>query len=331
MPWWNRYSAMNDENAFALQGKTNLLNEDEQARLMANPASANILQDARAAQQARDAAQGQVRTQSGLRNLNFGASLHSALEMPLSALAKADFIEGEGFWPEVGRGAANAGAVAGMAVAETAGDFAGGLVRGLGMQQEAAGAATRAGSFAEARNDQARDALIGGAGKQAEAMNAANAAAGAGLNDSAIGSAFNSANAYAAMDSSGVEGSNMERNIRYGMGKDAAQRELAADMMGRQGQDMSDSLAHSFDQLSQNKAAAQQQAWGGVVNNYHQGLNDEYLAAGKQEFEVQGTMADEQMAAMQAQAEFDRLSPEEQAGINEQLKKEKEKKAGGGA
>jgi hypothetical protein len=290
-----------DPLAFANQGKENLLSKYNQDLLMQNPESANILQNARASQKAKDAAAAQVRVQSGFKTLNLGASLNALAdsEGAVSGLMR----QGPG-------GEFAGGAI--MNGLQNAGDVAGGLIRGAGMQQQAAEAAKTAGAFADAGNDKFRKALIGDAGKRADVINAQNAAAGAGLNDSAIGSAFNSANAYAAMDSSGVEGSNMERNIRYGMGRDAAQRELAADMMGRQGQDLSDSLAYSFDQLSQNKAAAQQQAWGGVISNYNQGLDSEYAAAGQKEFELQATIADEQAASQQAQEAFDRLSPEEQ-------------------
>jgi hypothetical protein len=185
-----------------------------------------------------------------------------------------------GSWGQAARGATmglgaalgaespTAQAVVGLAgdAAAVAGDVVGGYLHGMGQAEQAGTAMTKAGAMAEAGNIQARNSLVNDANSAYGQMNSANAAAGAGMTDAAIGQAGAFESGMAAIGSSGISGSgNMKRNLQYGQDRADAQEQLQFDLMGSQAQGVQDAMVNSFDELSNNKAGAMSDAYGGTL------------------------------------------------------------------
>jgi hypothetical protein len=168
-------------------------------------------------------------------------------------------------------------------VAQNMGDILGGLGRAGDWAAKANEAASMAGAMAEAQNGQARSAIMKQAEGQADAMNAGNAAQTAGMTDNAIAGMNAYEGGMADIGMSGIEGSeNMERNLEYGKSRAEAGAQMQYDMMGREAQGFSDSMANSFSDLSQNKTAAMQGAWGGSIAGSGAGLTADYGRTGQE-------------------------------------------------
>jgi hypothetical protein len=187
-------------------------------------------------------------------------------------------------------------------VLSNVGDAAGGALRGWGNAVAAEGAATQAGAFAEARNEQARQGMMEQAGRDMRDMNAQNAATGLQLTDSAIAQANAFGTGMQGIDSSGIEGSaNMERNLQYGQSKADAAEQMQYDMMNNAADDYSKGMAASFSDLSQAKAGAMAGAWTGSMREANNALTEGRTAADAQKHATQATMNDEQMVEAEAE------------------------------
>jgi hypothetical protein len=175
-------------------------------------------------------------------------------------------------------------------VAQNMGDVLGGMDRA---GDWAAKAANMAGAMAEAQNGQARNAVMKQAAGQADAMNAQNAAQTAGMTDSAIAGMNAYEGGMGAIGMSGIEGSeNMERNLEYGKSRAEAESQMQYDMMGKEAQGLGDAMASSFSDLSQGKAAAMQNAWGGSIAGSNAELTAGYRQTGAEVMANQTTPND---------------------------------------
>jgi hypothetical protein len=270
--------------------------------LMADPDAGAYLQKENIKSRDADNAVKQRRLTGDLKAGNFGTGLVSGVNKALNGAGKQGLPEG---------------GIASLLL-QNAGDIGGGLLRAAGLGKSANNAAEQAGVMADAQNDQIRNQLIENAKREAEGMNASNAAAAAGMADSANAAAFSAERQQAAIADSGIEGSsNMGRNVEYGLDREEAQARLQYDMMAQGARDMSGRLANSFSELSQNKAGAMRGAWNNAVSSFGQNLTNEYIAQGEYAMENQTTMADDQKALMEANALAD------QKGLDDYKKKKR--------
>jgi hypothetical protein len=169
----------------------------------------------------------------------------------------------------------------------------------------------QAGAMAEAGNIQARRDLMNQANSQFDQMNMMNAAQGARMGDAAIGQAGQFANAQAAIGNSGISGSkNMERNLQYGKDRADAEAQLQFDIMGNNAQQVENSMAQSFDQLTQNKAGAMIDAYTGTQGGLIGQHNANKTAMGEMDRRLRPTLGDAQQVA----AEAGRLMTDEERG-----------------
>jgi hypothetical protein len=121
------------------------------------------------------------------------------------------------------------------------------------------------------------------------------------MGGAAIGQAGQFANAQAAMGSSGISGSkNMERNLQYGMDRADAEAQLQFDIMGNNAQQVENSMAQSFDQLTRNKAGAMIDAYTGTQGGLIGRHNANMTAMGEMDRRLRPQLADVQQAALGA-------------------------------
>jgi hypothetical protein len=198
-----------------------------------------------------------------------------------------------------------------------AGAMMGGVAEGvstglktLSDQSAANEAAGYAGAMRDAQNDRARADLMGQAGQAARDMNLQNAAQGAAMTDSAIANQGAYDMGMQSIGMSGIEGSaNMERNLQYGMDRADAEQRLQYEIMGNGAEDLSNSLAQSFGDLSQGKAAATQGAWSDSMTQAGQANAAQWAAQS----------AAEHKFSLESMAELDRANNEAAfaAGVND--------------
>jgi hypothetical protein len=209
--------------------------------------------------------------QTNFKNMNFGSALNSAL------------LNGGG----------NAGAFAGGAVSATLGDALGGFVRGLDQNAAAAGAANTARMMQNAQNEHARNDIVAQGEGAAQDMNLAARGTSAQMTDNAIAQANSFESGMQGIGASGIEGSaNMERNLQYGQSKADAQEQMQFDMMSDQANDLSDSMAHSFSDLSQMTQQAGTNALNGSINAADDAYNKAWREDGEYNQSV-GVKSDE--------------------------------------
>ena len=232
----------------------------------------------------RTKAANQQQLQNGLKNGSLGAGLASTIVSGATTEAGAAF-----------------GTPMLSAAVQGVGDLVGGVLQGMSRSSRANAAMNQAGAMAEAQNIQARRQLMEQADSQFGQMNEMNAVAGARMGGAAIGQAGQFENAAAAIGQSGISGSkNMERNLQYGRDRADAEQQLQFDLMGNSAEQVQNSMAQSFDELSQGKAGAMIDAFTGTAGSLIAQQNASKTAMGEQDRQLRPAKGDVQQVVIDA-------------------------------